>query len=234
MSIIDRLRSTQVSSRVAAVCIGLLLLAAMVVVVAAKNSASSVPPRPKAKTAKPAAKAKQVNVEVRERTPSDAKEKSKAKPTAQAKPAPQAAAAPKEDPYAVIVQRNLFRPVQPAAVTPPPPPTPPKVTPLPPMPAGPPKPDVSEFKKTIAFTGLVETPTGRQALLEKFSSKETRFVAEGEEAFGCRLVKIAERSVTLEKDGSQFNLNIGENKPGADSGAKPSEAKPESGKDSKK
>ena len=232
MKIINFLHSTQVSRRTAAICIGVLLLAAMAVVVAAKNSASSAPARPRVKTVKPAAKAKRVDLQVRETSPKDAKAKS------EAKPAPQAAA--KDDPYAVIVERNLFRPVQPGAATAPTPspgggsptpPPPPKVTPLPPMPSGgkPSGGDVGEFKKTIAFTGLVETLTGKQALLENLTSKETRFVAQGENAFGCRLVDIAEGSVTLEKDGSQFKLRIGENKPDTESGKAP-EPKPESGK----
>jgi len=237
MNIINRLHSTQVSRRTAAICIGVLLLAAMAVVVAAKNSASSAPARPKVKTVKPAAKAKRVDLQVRETSPRDAKAKS------EAKPAPQAAA--KDDPYAVIVERNLFRPVQPGAVTAPPPspgggkepgksgggpPPPPKAPTLPPIPSGgKPSGGDGEFKKTIAFTGMVETSTGKQALLENLTSKETRFVAQGENAFGCRLVDIAEGSVTLEKDGSQFKLRIGENKPDTDSGKAP-EQKSESGK----
>ena len=83
-------------------------------------------------------------------------------------------------------------------------------------------PPSDDFKKSLAFTGVVQTSAGTQALLENLKTKETRFVARGESAFGCRVANISQQSVMLEKDGAEFRLNIGENK----SDTEPSAPKP--------
>jgi len=223
MSVVDRLRSIEVTSRTVAVCIIGLLLVAACVVVTAKNLADSTSAKPKSE--KPVTEGKaldkpgKVELEIREKSAAKkAKEGTAEKST-------KVVAAP-EDPYAIIIRRNLFRPVQPGSLAEGPK-SPPKTSPmpdlprLPPMPGGPKSsPDVSEFKKNLAFTGLVEMPTGRQALLENLQSKETRFVGSGETAFGYRLVSISDSSVRLEKDGATFALNMGENKPDTEPGAK--------------
>jgi len=230
MSLIDRLRSVEVSARAAVICIVVLLAAVVVVIVVAKNAASTAPARPKAK---PTAETKRVRVNI-----------TQAKPKV---PTPAPAAKPEDkNPYSIIAERNLFRPVtgggagsRPAGKPPSPgqsggAPVLAMLKPgmLPPMPLGgapSPAPPSDDFKKSLAFTGVVQTTAGTQALLENLKTKETRFAARGDSAFGCRLVDISQQSVMLEKDGATFRLNIGENKPDAEAAgaAKPAgEQKP--------
>ena len=226
MNLIGRLRSVEVSARAAMLSIGVLLAVVVVVIVVAKNAASTSAARP---TAKPSVEAKRMRVNITQAKPKE--------------PTPAPAAKPKDsDPYSVIAERNLFRPVSGGGAGPaakPPTPGPPSGGPvmavrrpgmLPPMPIGgaPPSPPSDDFKKSLAFTGVVQTSAGMQALLENLKTKETRFAARGDSAFGCRLVDISQQAVTLEKEGAEFRLNIGENKPDTEaSAAKPSgEQKP--------
>lgn len=151
------------------------------------------------------------------------------------------------DPYAVIVDRNLFKAVSLGGIAAPsspgpgghaarpggkgstmplgvprggPPPG--MAGPLPPMPIGPrPGGNPDEMKRTVAFTGVIDTPTGTKALLENLATKEARFAASGESAFGFRVQSITDRTVLLEKDGMPFSLDLGENKSDADGGSKP-------------
>jgi len=132
-----------------------------------------------------------------------------------------------EDPYEIIVERNLFRPVTAASLAQSgsggasgPPKTAPQSAPLPPMPVAPTG-NIDEVKKNIAFTGAVELPDGQQALLENLQSKETKFVRQGESAFGYRVMTISSQLVVLEKNGLQFTLTMGENKPDAPAAGAP-------------
>lgn len=66
--------------------------------------------------------------------------------------------------------------------------------------------------RNIAFTGVVETPEGKLALLENTSTLETRLAGVGEYAFGMEVLNINSRAVTLDSDGSDVMLALGENK----------------------
>jgi len=149
---------------------------------------------------------------------------------------PKPDAAPPPNPYAVIAERNLFRPLTQLGPGPRPssPTSPPPGGKMPVLPAGksggPPSPaprspssppGSADFKKTLAFTGVVETPDGTQALIENIQTKECRFVKQGDNAFGCRVTNINSQILSLEKDGSSFTLNIGENKPDSGGAAPP-------------
>ena len=229
MRILDRLRSTQVSPLATAICITVLFVTALAIAIAAKNIASR-PTRDDRK--RPVAKASRASVRVTE---------TKAKPKVQEKPAAPGKLkcertkkdTPKVDPYDVIVSRNLFRPVgsggqanQPAGQAPSPQagmkerggaagsllPMPIPALPAWPGSGGPPGGRAPQSVKNIAFTGIVKTPSETQAMLENLDTKEVRFVGQGGNAFGCRVASISPQSVSLDKDGAQFTLALGENK----------------------
>jgi hypothetical protein len=86
--------------------------------------------------------------------------------------------------------------------------------------------NMDQARRSIAFTGVVDTPMGRQALLENLSSNESRYTPVGGSAFGYRVVNIAERMVMLEKNGMPIALGIGENKSDIDPAAKSGAATP--------
>jgi hypothetical protein len=214
MSAFDRLSSIQVSPRMAAYSMIALVVVLSGVVVTVRKVADTSPAY--AVADKPAAKSTGVNAKVDEKTDKAKGKESKA-----------------DDPYAIIIERNLFRPVavgslavtetQGAKPTPPPP----VKSPLPPMPVAPAG-NIDEVKKNIAFTGAVGMPSGQQALIENLQTKETRFVSQGESAFGYRVMTISSQLVVLEKNGLQFTLTMGENKTDAPPapGPKPGEQKP--------
>ncbi|MGB9588441.1 MAG: hypothetical protein ACPL7O_09715 [Armatimonadota bacterium] len=237
MSVIERLRSTEVSTRTATVCLGVLILAMATIVLASRG-----PERVKAPTQTLEVSSKSRAAVSRPRTSSASGEPA----TSHTHIVVERASVPsdQEDPYAVIVNRNLFRAVKvgslPGSPTvggkgngteegrkhtgPPPSGKFNGIEPLP-MPGGgrgvrPSGATENEFMKSLAFTGVIDSPAGRQALLENITSKETRFVSKGENAFGCRVIDFDERRITIEKNGELFVLNIGENKPDAESGTK--------------
>lgn len=205
MSAIDRLRSIQVSPRIAVYCMIAMIVLLSGVVVAVRKVADTTP------AYAVAGKSGATGINAR------ADEK---------KGGPGAVIASKSgDPYAIITERNLFQPVgdvqQPSQggkpTTPPPPSVKPLLPPMPVAPAG----NIDEVKKNIAFTGAVGMPNGQQALLENLQSKETRFVGQGESAFGYRVMTINSQLVVLEKNGLQFTLTMGENKTDAPAAAPP-------------
>jgi len=258
MSVIDRLRSIEVSTRTAVICVVVALLVATAVVLGAKNAANR---KPADSASKPKAQTNTVKVKISERRaslekhgkPSDktgaktngGKQSARSKPSAPAVQGPPVlrGSSPARGAYSVIAERNLFRPLvagaspsqlpsaevkKPSAGSSGPKPN---VPALPPQsgrgaPGGPPSGGGGDSKKTVAFTGVVETPDGKQALLENLQTKETRFVKQGESAFGCRVVSIGPQVVSLEKDGSQFTLSIGENKSEAPAASPPAGGKP--------
>jgi hypothetical protein len=67
----------------------------------------------------------------------------------------------------------------------------------------------------LAYTGLVETPQGKFALIENTSTMETKYAAVGDEVFGMQVVDLDARSVTLDSGGRSVQLAIGENKTSA-------------------
>jgi hypothetical protein len=80
---------------------------------------------------------------------------------------------------------------------------------------------LAEMRRQVACTGIVETSIGKMALVEKLDTHESQFLAVDQSAYGFRLAGISVDFVTLERDGMQFALNIGENKPDNDPNAKP-------------
>jgi hypothetical protein len=257
MSLINKLRSIEVSPRTAIICIAALLVVAITVLVTARNIAvggnSRRPPVRRAQVnikevgahrtvAKKAVKGQPAAGKLACKTTAKDKNTPKTKPLP---PTPKPTPETPMDPYAVIAERNLFRPL--AATASPskanqapgkpalqPPPSPGKGSMnanLPALPPGKgagsaqlgpppgrpnivrPAPGGGDFKKTLAFTGIVETSEGKQALLENLQTKETRFVKQGENAFGCRIVSVTAQMLSLEKDGTTCILSIGENKP---------------------
>jgi hypothetical protein len=228
MSFIERLRSIEVTPRTTAICIVVVILVGGAVVVTAKNMANDTPDRPR-HSVKATVRAKKVGLEIKERKAgkADADKTDKSQQKEKQKRAKSTTVA-KTDPYAIIFERNLFKPIGPGA-------SPSGKTgggsaqvgpskPMSGMPALPPMPksggDIGETRKNLAYTGMVELPGGPQALIENISGKETAWKKVGESAFGCRVVSISERSISMEKDGTPFNLSIGENKPDTDPGAK--------------
>lgn len=214
MSIVDRLRSIQVSPRVAMYCLLAMIVLLSAVVVTVRKIADTTPAY--AVAGKSGDKSAGVNARVDEK-----KEKSNPKPAAESK---------SEDPYAIIVKRNLFKPLTTGSLAQgaKPTPSPDVKSPLPPMPVAPAG-NIDEVKKNIAFTGAVGMPSGQQALFENLQTKETRFVSQGESVFGYRVLTISSQLVVLEKNGLQFTLTMGENKPNAPAAAPPkpgSEQKP--------
>ena len=226
MSVIERLRSTQVSARAAAVCIIAVLLASIVVVITAKNVVSNQQPRLSQREGD--SEVNKARVRVNELDGQPPKAGSNTRASSEKNPS-------NKDPYAIIVERNLFKPLggskPKSGDTSPKPPAPGNQESLLPMFVAMP-PDVSfdEIKKQIVFTGVVATADGIQALLENLSTQETRFVAVGDSAFGCRVVSISPREVLLNEGGAQFTLKIGENKPDVPATGK---EKPQSDKDKK-
>ena len=197
MSVLDRLRTTEITPRTAAYCIIVLMVVLGSAIVVVRRMADTSPVR--AVPGKPAFRTGKVDVKIDERKG--------ARPTDLAKC---------EDPYAVIAERNLFAPVaaSSAAVAEPtkaPTPAPPKQG-IPPMSLPVPMGNIDEVKKHVAFTGAVGMPSGQQALLENLQTKEAKFVGQGESAFGYRVITISSQLVVLEKNNLQFTLAMGENK----------------------
>jgi hypothetical protein len=243
-----------ISPRTAGLYIGAMLLICIAVVTFIVRSTGRTPSEAVADNTKP--RVKNVSVKVTEVSGTEAISKAvtankQKDPAKDDKEKPEVTVTEETSPYAVIAERNLFRLSKSdkgsatnggASKGTPSPGGPPKMPGIPPMPIpsiGPMPPmgnmsvrpmggDGGEAKKSIAFTGAVETPSGPQALLENIQTKESRFVGRNESAFGCRVCDISAQMVSLEKDGVRFTLAIGENKPDSDSGggSKPSDQKP--------
>lgn len=228
MSALQRLRSVQVSSRTAAISILVLLAAAAAVIVMASNVVGGLRAQPKTSSPKKTTTAK-AEVKVSEEKPVTSAGKT-------AVAASKQGGVGRQDPCLVIARRNLFAPLRQSQNTSPAdggaknprnnkqaqkggrnlPTLPPALVAVP-SGANP-----AELRKNLAYTGMVEVGGATQALLENLQTKETRFVGQGESAFGCRVVSISARSVALDAGGMPFTLSIGENKPDLDPGAKPS------------
>jgi len=129
--------------------------------------------------------------------------------------------------YHVIMQRDLFRPPNPPA--PPPPIAVPalgeshgvvntvEVPPFAPPKEAPPRPP----RPRLSYTGCVEFGGETYALLENLDLDVAQYTRENGVAFGCVLVAIAPRAVTMERDGETFLLKLGEDKPDATPAAEP-------------
>jgi hypothetical protein len=200
MSLVNKLRSTEVTPRTALLSIvGLVLatagvLTAVVKLVNAPSSSAEAPERVEAPVA--TASAPELN---------------------SGKTAVEPLGTPD---YAVIVKRNLFRPTGKIAVAPPvappiqaPPPIP-RFTGVPPfIPFASSEPTVPILPPPpLAFTGVVEIAGETYALIEHLESKEAQYVPLDGTAFDCTVTQIAARSIGLEYAGRPFTLDLGENK----------------------
>ena len=103
MNVIGRLRSTEVSARAAAICIVVLLLVSIAVITVAKNVASGPQPSVSREEDRSVAN-KNARVIVKELDKSSGKDKSMAVEDGK-KPAEVS------DPYSIIVERDLFKPL---------------------------------------------------------------------------------------------------------------------------
>jgi len=124
--------------------------------------------------------------------------------------------------YTIIIKRNLFRPVEgavativpPATANPLPPPLGKKPASVPPFQpfanSTPAAPTVTPPK--LAYTGVVEIAGETYALIEHLESHEAKYVRLGGTAFDCKATEITARAVDLEYAGMPFTLNLGENK----------------------
>ena len=123
--------------------------------------------------------------------------------------------------YSVIIKRNLFKPVidntAGAPASGPGAPIIPggnntsnttimkEIRPFTPSPPRPPRPK-------LAYTGCVEFNGETYALLENLDLGAAQYIRQDSVAFGCKLVEIAPQSVKLEWRGETFTLNLGDNK----------------------
>lgn len=74
------------------------------------------------------------------------------------------------------------------------------------------KSEVVELPEQIAFTGMVELPTGKFALLENIETKEAQYVQVGSSAFGCTVLDASSSMATISKNGEKSTLLLGANK----------------------
>lgn len=230
MSIFDSMRNQEVSPRLAAACIIGLLAVSVTGILLVKRAVSG-----------PVAPVESSKVQLLQSNAKDVK----ASPPAQNG---EKGTSPAEDACAIIISRNIFRPIaalpngsvsnpaspaqadKPAVA----------VTALPPMPVVvQPRSGSAGFEgrsmfgfrmgrggRSIAFTGIVETSEGMLALIENPATSETRFVAVGDRVFGMDVLEVGARSVLLElSDGQTIRLAMGENKPDspASTGRQPSD-----------
>lgn len=211
MSFITSLQSKQISTKTAVIAILSLcvVLALVYVFVTGKGPANVEEIGPAAETALPSGEAA-VAMQAVPSAKTDPKGK-----VSNAKASKVEAAAKPADPYAVIAERNIFKPVSASAAAPPPAPS----APVPPMPVGPiPGAGLGApgggppGNAKIAFTGAVQTPDGMYALLENLTSGETRYAKAGESAFGMQVTQVSQAMVSLNNGGQPMNLMMGENK----------------------
>jgi len=224
MSMLERLRTTEITPRKAAYAVAAMVVVLAGLVYAVSRMAAAPPGREELTPASQRAGGVRVTV--------DEKKAGAAAPEVR----PQVG-----DPYAVIAQRNLFQAVNvgssaasggnqsrgaSGATRPTPAPSPV----LPPMPVAP-MGNIDETRKNVAFTGSVRIGGVEQALIENLQTKEWRYVSQGQSAFGYRVMTVSPQLIVLEKNGLQFALSIGENKTDAPpAAAKPGgDQKPEGG-----
>jgi hypothetical protein len=146
--------------------------------------------------------------------------------TAAAKAPAKNTAVPVTTDDAIIVKRNLFRlsgapvgPIIPPNADMPPPPfgnvapvTPPAFVPPPPQPK-------------LAYTGIVEIAGKNYALIENLESKMAEYICVGSMAFGYKLLDVNAEFATIEVTGQPVTLNMGANKV-EETTAKPAEPAP--------
>lgn len=221
---LNRLQNTQISPKVIAVCVVSFLVVASFGVLIVKKVVSQSP--------QPAADSS-VSVNLNKTSTNMIKTSAQAgsdKIVNNNDKATVTASVDSKDPYAIIVERNIFKPIgaaggnsgvpglvqiiKPGGILPPL-----TITTLPGFNGG----GFPGFgsrgsrggggAQKIAFTGIVETPDGIQALLENTATLETRYAGVGDSAFGMTVDEVTSRSVALRSnDGQSLNLRLGENK----------------------
>lgn len=110
------------------------------------------------------------------------------------------------DRYAVIPERDIFKPLVASAA--------PKVN-VPDVPSPTAKRSQSPAMpqsptEDLAMTGVVQAGGRLRVLITNVKTHESTYAAEGDTAFDFRVVKILAREVRLSKDGEQYTLKMGE------------------------
>lgn len=120
--------------------------------------------------------------------------------------------------YALIAKRNLFQPSTVASTisvpvsTELPKPTAPSTPVFTFTPSTPVSGEPSITPPHLAYTGMVELPSGHYALLENLDTKESIYARIGSTAFGYTVVDATSNTVSLEQNGDLVTLNFGANK----------------------
>lgn len=226
MSTFSRLQSTQVSPKTAGIAIVALLVLCSLGIYGAKRAANGSTPAAPAPTAHATATATDngngASVDVSEKD--SAKDKDQGKKIADS--------AEVEDPCKIIAERNMFKPVSADSTDSGSAQTtgrrssrgglaPMSVGNLPVLPGfggvdmalSPQRGGNTRSGVNLAYTGLVDVPSGPLALIENITTCEAKYVGVGDSAFGMRVVSVSPRSVSLDGGSGSVRLAIGENKP---------------------
>ena len=227
MSFFKNLQEKEVSPRTAIIAAGsLIIIAAIIITLFARRMSSTDSDFARKPTA---TKLTSVKLEIKETKDQSTASTSGSDKSKSEKAQAQSITPQSNDPYELIVQRNLFRALTsggsgvggPAMPQPAPVPTPmPVVQPMPVQPVPVNNANADDLRRAIAFTGIVETQSGKQALIENLQTGDSIYVSGGGSAFGYRILNISDNSIQLEKDGTQFSLNSGENKPDTNTGSR--------------
>jgi hypothetical protein len=207
MSVVDNLKSTQVTPKTAAIFAVITLIVVGGIICIVKSV--MMPPQNTELATEITNRSPEVKVTLKDSVKTSTPAKAK-KNTITAKPV---------DACVLIAQRNIFKPLVssgpavPGGNKPIPPIT---LGVIPSMPGGPGGmrgpggPD--QGKSKIAFTGIVQTPEGVMALLENTATNETKYVRVGDNAFGASVTEVSPSAVTIISEGQPVRLALGDNK----------------------
>jgi hypothetical protein len=207
MSVVDNLKSTQVTPKTAAIFAVITLIVVGSIIFIVKSV--MMPPQNTELATEITNRSPEVRVTLKDSVKTSTPAKAN-KNTITAKPV---------DACVLIAQRNIFKPLVssgpavPGGNKPIPPIT---LGVMPSMPGGPGGmrgpggPD--QGKSKIAFTGIVQTPEGVMALLENTATNETKYVRVGDNAFGASVTEVNASAVTIISEGQPVRLALGDNK----------------------
>ncbi len=221
---IEGLQGKQITPKTAAIAITAVVVIALVIIFAIGRNAGAPPETATTEVATPESASSEPSTSegpvVSMQAIPSGKSEATGKKTDSVKDAKSELPARPTDPYAVIAERNIFKPVTETALAPPP------SRPVPPMPVGPLPGSGFGFpggmgrgggggqtgNSKIAFTGVVQSPDGIYALLENLATGETRYARTGDNAFGMQVTDVNPSMVSLDSGGQPMRLMIGENK----------------------
>ncbi len=205
MSVVDNLKSTQVTPKTAAIFAVITLIVVGGIIFIVKSV--MMPPQNTELATEITNRSPEVKVTLKDSVKTSTPAKAN-KNTITAKPV---------DACVLIAQRNIFKPLVSSA-----PAVPGGNKPIPPitlgvMPSMPggmrgPGGGPEQGKSKIAFTGIVQTPEGVMALLENTANNETKYVRVGDNAFGASVTEVSATAVTIISEGQPVRLALGENK----------------------